>query len=104
RNFFGIEPWYTVPAYEFTSVTQLPWFLCLGIGVGAMGAVFLKLLNFSEEAFKRLNVPIYLRLALGGLVVGIIALEFPGVWGNGYVATNRILHGEYLVTNGVLNL
>ena len=35
------------------------------------------------------------RLALGGLVVGLIAVWFPGVWGNGYVVTNRILHGEY---------
>jgi chloride channel protein, CIC family len=26
--------------------------------------------------------------------VGLIAIEFPGVWGNGYVVTNRILHDE----------
>ena len=42
-----------------------------------------------------MKAPIYLRLAIGGLVVGMIALQFPGVWGNGYVITNRILHGEY---------
>jgi H+/Cl- antiporter ClcA/CBS domain-containing protein len=95
RSFFGIRPWYTVPTFEFTSLTQLPWFLCLGIVAGAMGAAFLKLLHSAEEIYKRLQAPIYLRLALGGLVVGIIALQFPGVWGNGYVITNRILHGEY---------
>jgi CIC family chloride channel protein len=95
RSFFGIRPWYTVPAFDFTRLTQLPWFLCLGVLTGAMGAVFLKLLRGSEEAFKKLQAPIYLRLALGGLCVGIIALEFPQVWGNGYVATNRIIHGEY---------
>jgi H+/Cl- antiporter ClcA/CBS domain-containing protein len=95
RSFFGIRPWYTVPPFEFTSVTQLPWFLCLGIVVGAMAAAFLKLLNQAEELFKRLQWPVYFRLALGGLVVGIIALQFPGVWGNGYVITNRILQGEY---------
>jgi len=26
----------------------------------------------------------------------LIALEFPGVWGNGYVSTNRILHEQFL--------
>jgi CBS domain-containing protein len=41
------------------------------------------------------QAPIYVRLALGGLVVGLIAVWFPGVWGNGYVITNRILQGEY---------
>jgi CIC family chloride channel protein len=45
--------------------------------------------------FQKLEVPIYVRLALGGLVVGVIALRFPGVWGNGYVVTNRILVGQY---------
>jgi len=95
RSFFGIQPWYTALPFEFTSVTQLPWFVFLGILTGAMGAAFLKLLNRAEEIFKRLKAPIYIRLALGGLVVGIIAVQFPGVWGNGYVITNRILHGEY---------
>jgi CIC family chloride channel protein len=37
-------------------------------------------------------MPIYLRLALGGLVVGAIAIIYPEVCGNGYGATNRLLH------------
>jgi chloride channel protein, CIC family len=95
RSFFGIRPWYTVPPFEFTSLTQLPWFLFLGLLCGAMGAAFLKLLNSAEELFKKLRAPVYLRLALGGLIVGVIALRYPGVWGNGYGITDRLLHGDY---------
>ena len=95
RSFFGIQPWYTVPPFEFTRLMQLPWFVCLGILSGGMAAAFMKLLNQAEAVFKKLPVPIYVRLALGGLLVGLIAIWFPGVWGNGYVVTNRILHGEY---------
>jgi chloride channel protein, CIC family len=95
RTFFGIKPWYTVPPFEFTRVSQLPWFVCLGLLTGGAGAAFLKLLNRSEELFKQLRVPIYVRLALGGLVVGVIAVQFPQVWGNGYIVTNRILMGLY---------
>jgi CIC family chloride channel protein len=95
RSFFGIPRWYTVSVYDFTSIAQLPWFLCLGIAAGAMSAAFLKLLNHSENLFKRMQVPVYVRLAVGGLVVGLIALQYPGVWGNGYVITNRILAGDY---------
>ena len=105
RSFFDIKPWYTVPPFEFKSITQLPWFLWLGIVTGAMGAAFLKLLNRAEEAFKRLSVPIYVRLAIGGLIVGVIALRFPWVWGNGYFITNRILLGQYpQEANGLLFL
>jgi CIC family chloride channel protein len=104
RSFFGIKPWYTVPPFEFTRVTQLPWFICLGLVIGAVGAAFLKLLNYAEEMFKKLQVPIYIRLALGGLIVGVIALQFPEVWGNGYVITNRILLGLYPQQTGLLFL
>jgi CIC family chloride channel protein len=101
RSFFGIEPWYHVPAFlEFTRVSQLPWFLVLGFLAGALGAAFLHLLKRSEKLFSRLSLPVYARMALGGLVVGAIAMGFPEVWGNGYGATNRILHDHYEI--GVL--
>jgi len=96
RSFFGIEPQYQVPSYvEFTHVSQLPWFLLLGLFAGMLGAAFLKLLRHGELLFSRLPQPLYSRMALGGLVVGAIATGFPQVWGNGYGATNQILHGQY---------
>jgi CBS domain-containing protein len=98
RSFFGIRPWYVVPPLEFTRLSQLPWFVVLGFVAGVLGAGFLKLLNRSEESFMKISAPIYVRLALGGLIVGLLAIYFPGVWGNGYVITNRILHGEYTGT------
>lgn len=91
RTFFGIDPWYTVPPFEFTRMSQLPWFVMLGIGAGLLGAVFLKFLRSSEELFAKMRLPVYARLAIGGLVVGIIALKFPEVWGNGYEGTRSLL-------------
>jgi CIC family chloride channel protein len=96
RTFFGIRPWYSIPPFDFTSVGQLPWFVLLGIACGAMGAVFLKMLRYCEEVSGKLRLPVYARLGLGGLVVGVIAVKFPGVWGNGYAATNGILHQEFM--------
>jgi CIC family chloride channel protein len=95
RTFFGIEPWYSVPPFEFTRVTQLPWFILLGLVTGVMGAVFLRMLRTSDGWFSKMKAPIFVRLAVGGAVVGLLALYFPGVWGNGYLSTDRILHGDY---------
>jgi CIC family chloride channel protein len=95
RSFFGISPWYTVPPFPITHMWQLPWFVFLGVITGAAGGGFLRLLNLSEGMFKKLEVPIYARLALGGLVVGVVAIWFPGVWGNGYGTTNEILHETF---------
>src|ERR1019366_9560695 len=90
RSFFGIRPWYTVPPFEFTSLTQLPWFVCLGVVSGGVGAPVMKLLNQAEGTVKKVQAPLYIRLALVGLAVGLIAVWSPGVWGSGYVITNRI--------------
>lgn len=96
RGFFGIQPWYSVPPSQFTSVLQLPWFIVLGALCGAFGALLQKALGWSERSFRNLKIPPYLRLSVGGLVVGLIALQLPGVWGNGYVIANRILGEEFL--------
>lgn len=94
RSFFGIAPWYVVPGFEFTSLGQLGWFVLFGVVCGAFGAAFLTLLSESEHLFGRLRAPLSLRLALGGAIVGAIAVGYPEVWGNGYGATNKILHGH----------
>ena len=91
RTFFGISPWYNVPPFEFTRMTQLPWFVLLGIAAGVMGAVFLKLLHGSENLFAKMRIPVYARLTIGGLIVGVIAIWFPEVWGNGYEVTKWLL-------------
>ena len=94
RGFFGLVQWYEVPQFDFTKLTQLPWFILLGIFSGLLGAAFLKALHESEQLFSHWKLPLYVRLGSAGLLVGLIAIGFPEVWGNGYGATNRILHSQ----------
>jgi CIC family chloride channel protein len=96
RSFFGIEPWYKIPPFPAATLPQLPWFVLLGVLCGAVGAVFLKLLRLGERQFRKLNWPVYYRLTLAGFIVGIIAIGFPGVCGNGYSMTNDLLHEKFL--------
>ena len=96
RSFFGIEPWYHVPPFPPTAPAQLPWFIVMGGVCGGVSAVFLKFLRAAKEQFNQFKLPVYLRLALAGLAVGLLAaIGFPGVCGNGYFVTNAILHGDF---------
>ena len=90
RSFFGIDPWYSVPNFNFTSISQLPWFVILGFFAGALGAGFLKSLQISREIFKRIPL-LYVRMAAGGALVGAITLVRPEVWGNGHDVTSEII-------------
>jgi len=95
RTFFGIEPWYQVPKFPDITAINLPWFLLMGIFCGGGAALFLKLLRVISAQFEKTRLPIYAKLTLAGLVVGVIAMKLPGVCGNGYYVTNNILQGGY---------
>ena len=98
RFWFGIEPWYELPESidygQAARLSQMGWFLILGIISGAGGAFFLKSIQNAQSATGKYAWPSWAKLGLAGLAVGLIALVFPGVWGNGYEITNQILHGE----------
>jgi chloride channel protein, CIC family len=40
-------------------------------------------------------LPLHARLAIGGALVGIIAIGYPQVWGNGYSVANGILQNNF---------
>jgi CIC family chloride channel protein len=91
RSFFGIRPWYEVPNVDFSSISQLPWFIVLGLLAGILGAGFLKLLRSGKGVFQHIPL-LYARMAVGGLLVGAIAIPFPEVWGNGHEVIGQMLH------------
>jgi CIC family chloride channel protein len=50
------------------------------------------LLDGTRRLISRLPVDLPFKLALGGLLVGLISVWRPEVWGNGYSVVNRVLH------------
>ncbi len=101
RSVFGMEPWYHVPLFPPIAGGQLPWFIVMGILCGGVSAVFLKFLRAAKQYFIRLKLPLYAKLGLAGLTVGLVAAGgFPGVCGNGYFVTNAILHGDFEASAG----
>ena len=98
RFWFGIDPWYVLPkSMDFSQATNFSnmlWFLLLGIFSGISGSFFLKSIQKMEGTSANITWPIWTKLGLAGMVLGLIALIFPGVWGNGYGITNEILQAN----------
>lgn len=96
RQLLGSGALYQIPALEMHSNWEILPHAALGICAGLCAPVFLWLLRRSELLFARLPVPIYVRLALGGAVVGALAIVCPEVCGNGYSTVSAILGGDWL--------
>jgi len=95
RTFLGEEPAFPVPAdYTLNSPFELPLYMLLGIMAAGLGVVIIRAMVGSDDLFNRLKVSPWLRPALGGLVVGAIALFLPEVLGRGYATTGAVLNEE----------
>jgi len=94
HRFLGYGPVFQVPPIHFGENWELALYALMGILLGHLAPPFLALLAFSKKRLASLAGPLPLRLALGGLIVGLISMEFPQVWGNGYSVVGTILAGS----------
>jgi chloride channel protein, CIC family len=94
HRFLGFGPVFNVPHVQFASNWELGFYIVLGVLLGHLAPPFLALLDFMKGRFVSLGLPLYWQLALGGLVVGIISIFVPQVWGNGYSVIGNILAGD----------
>lgn len=94
HQFLGFGPVFTVPHVQFASNWELPLYVLLGVLLGHLSPPFLALLDFAKARFVSLRLPRYWQLGLGGLIVGVISILVPDVWGNGYSVVGGILSGE----------
>jgi H+/Cl- antiporter ClcA len=93
----GYEAVYQIPALHVVSLWELPLFLLLGGLLGALAPLFMGLLDVTRRLVSRLPFSLPLKLALGGLIVGLISVWRPEVWGNGYSVVNGVLHTSWPV-------
>jgi chloride channel protein, CIC family len=95
RGFIGSDPIYAIPHFELSSNWEIVPYVVLGLFAGLVAPWFLRLLNASERLAGRVRAPVFLKMLLGGIIVGALAVFHPEVCGNGYKAVNMILAGNW---------
>ncbi len=100
--FGGADPIFSsnLPSVNITA-QLLTTVLILGVIIGLVGILFVLLMRRMTNAFRRSSLPLPGATFLGGLMVGIIGLEYPQVLGLGEGAIQLILGGT-LITIGLL--
>lgn len=93
RFFLGNHPAFEVHGYDIVSPLELIPYMVTGVVAGLVAVTFIRSLNATEVFFEQLSVPPYLQAMIGGLLVGLIAIEFPQVFGVGYTTISAALAG-----------
>ena len=85
---------------------ELPAFLLLGMVCGLVAVAMMKSIFWSEDlgSFlqKKTGIPRWLRPAIAGGMLGVLAIWFPHIIGVGYETTSRALTGDLVLYSAAL--
>lgn len=87
----GVQFSFTVEQ-PFT-LSQLPFYAILGIFCALVSLYFLRVTDRVEGWFARRKSP-WLKLIVGGLVLGVLVVLFPPLYGEGYSTLTALLNGN----------
>jgi chloride channel protein, CIC family len=96
HRFLGNFPAFQVPAYRLVHASELFAYAGLGIAAGLVALAFIKVLYGLEDAFDRVRAHPSLKALAGGLMIGLMGLFAPHIFGVGYEAINEALTGHLI--------
>jgi CIC family chloride channel protein len=89
--FFGTGPLFAVPQHNFSGLSQLPFYVPLGLACGGLAVIINKGLFLTEDGFRRLPVSQFWWPAIGAAGFGGLGLGVPRVLGVGYDQISQVL-------------
>ena len=79
----GGGPIYKSPGFSLHTYWELILLTLVGVISGLLAPVYLRFLRLIERSFSKTVIPVPAKLALGGSIVGVLAIISPDVCGNG---------------------
>lgn len=94
RALLGNESELAAPAYLLHSHWELVLYLVLGLIIGLLASGFINLHFRIKDIIDAIRLPKLSKPVLGGLLVGLIGIGLPQVYGNGYEFLSSVLAGQ----------
>lgn len=94
RGIIGDEPAFQIPLYELKSNYEFIIYITLGIFAGMLAVYFVKVMFYFDDFFSGLKLPGWVKPALGGLMVGVIGLFMPGIYGFTQQSVDKSLYNQ----------
>ncbi len=96
---YGWTPVFHATAFKLMSPLELPIYAVFGLVCALAGIVYvmaLKTLRVGvfDKIFARFTLPSFARPAIGGLLLGVLVLAVPEVWGTGYGWVQQAIDGS----------
>jgi CIC family chloride channel protein len=97
--FVGWQSLFRVPPqFTYTGFSDYGLYIVLGVASGMMATILPEVFYRVRDGFHVLPIPPWLKPAVGGLLVGLMALKLPQVLGGGYGWIQQAIDGQMALT------
>ncbi len=105
RVVFGDFPAFPIPReYGVNNLWEFSFYLLLGVSAAVVGVIFVKLLYWTEDFFdERKKIPEWVKPAIGGTLLGGLALAYPFLTPTTWVGMPQIFNVGYDVIGDALS-
>lgn len=95
---FGSQAFLSLPHFHIVSPVEYVIYALLGVAAGIVGVGFIRVLYGLEDIADRLwRGPEWLRPAVGGVLLGLLLLGLPQLYGVGYPVLEAAIRGHIVV-------
>ncbi len=95
RAILGNAVVFVAPEFVLRSYWEMATYALMGAALGALAAGYIRFFNATEAWFRRLDLPVWVKLEAGLAVVGVIAIWLPQNLSDGYPVINSAMAGEF---------
>ena len=93
--FVGWQSLFQIPSHLYaTGLVDYGWYIALGAASGVLAAILPEMFYRLRDVFAALRVPVWIKPGIGGLLVGILALQLPQILGGGYGWIQEAIDGR----------
>jgi chloride channel protein, CIC family len=94
-QFVGWQPLFRVPpGLSVVNLSDYGWYIVLGVASGIVASIVPEVFYRTRDAFAALRIPHWIKPAIGGLGVGLLALWLPQILGGGYGWIQEAIDGQ----------
>ncbi|MGH7869619.1 MAG: chloride channel protein, partial [Candidatus Dormibacteraceae bacterium] len=93
--FAGWQPLFQVPShFPAPGLADFGWYIALGAASGVVATILPEVFYRIRDGFLALRIPAWTKPGIGGLAVGLMALQLPQILGGGYGWIQLAINGQ----------
>jgi len=95
RSYYGEIPAFPIPEFHLVNpLAEIPLYMILGIFMGVLAVLHIYVFYEIRDRFAALKINQHLKPVIGAFIIGLTAILFPQIMGDGYHYIKEVLAGN----------